>query len=108
MDKDGIPVICSKECWEDHILDGHPEMEGCETHVKATIENPYQIYQDAFDIKVKVIYKPFILPKPFNQQYLRVAIKYSRKKFKRPRGYVLTAFPCINIKKGDILIWTAL
>jgi len=83
-------------------------MKGCEAYVKAAIENPYQVYQDSTHIKQKIIYKPFILPKPFNLQYLRVALEYEVKKFRTLRGYVHSAYPCINIKKGDILLWTAL
>jgi hypothetical protein len=107
-DKDGISVVCSRECWENHIIAEHPEMNGCETYVKAAIENPYQVYQDSKNINKKIIYKPFILPRPFNQQYLRVVIEYKAKRFRAMRGYILSAFPCINIKKGDILIWTVL
>ena len=107
LDRDGILVTCSQECWDIHILATHPDMKGCEVYVRTAIENPYQIYQDSKDINKRIIYKPYILPKPYNQQYLRVAIEYKHRIFKGLRGYVLSAFPCINIKKGDILIWTA-
>jgi len=107
-DREGVLITCSVQCWENHILTEHPEMKGYEAHVKTTIEDPYQIYQDSKHINQKVIYKPFILPKPYQQQYLRVALEYKMKKFRGLRGYVLSAYPSINIKKGDILIWTAL
>lgn len=56
--------------------------------------------------KEKALYKPFILPEPFHTQFLRVVIKYEKRKFrKNPRGYVLTAFACTAVRKGDILIW---
>jgi hypothetical protein len=107
-DRDGVLIACTRQCWENHILAKHPEMGGCEAHVKAAIEDPYQVYQDANDISHRVIYKPFILPPPFHTQYLRVAIVYKNRVFRGLKGYVLSAFPCFNIKKGDILIWTAL
>lgn len=105
-DHDGTPVVCDEDCWYNHIVAEHPEMSGCEAHVKSAIEKPYQIYQDPTNINKKVIYKPFILPKPFHTQYLRVAIEYKEKAFGRSiRGYVRTAFSCTNIRKGDILLW---
>ena len=107
-DKDGIWVSCSQVCWDIHILSDHHEMKGCEVYVQTAISNPYQIYQDSANIRKKIIYKPFILPKPFHTQYLRVVIEYKRKPFSGLKGYVLSAFPCANIKKGDILIWTAI
>lgn len=104
-DKDGITVVCSKDTWNNHIVAEHPEMEGCAANVKAAIEKPYHIYQDGRHPHIRIIYRPFILPKPFDRQYLRVAIKYRTRRFGGRRGYVSTAFPCINKRKGDILIW---
>ena len=81
-------------------------MCGWEAYVETTIKQPYRIYQPPRKPKEKALYKPFILPKPFHMQYLRVVIKYEKRKFrKNPRGYVITAFPCTTVRKGDILIW---
>lgn len=104
-DKDGVEVVCNRDTWENHVIAEHPEMKECEAHVKASIEKPYQVYQDGRHPDTKIIYKPFILPKPFHTQYLRVAIKYRQRLFGRLRGYVSTAFPCSGKRKGDILIW---
>jgi hypothetical protein len=104
QDKDGTEIICTADNWKNHIVSEHPEMGGCEAHVK-TIEKPYQVYQDARNINRKVVYKPFILPKPFHTQYLRVAIEYKKRRFGHIRGYVVTAFSCTGIRKGDILLW---
>ena len=104
-DRDGITIICTKDTWENHIVSEHPEMEGCEVIVKTAIEKPYQIYQDGRHADRRIIYKPFVLPKPFRTQYLRVAIRYRKTKLTRKlQGYVLTAFPATK-RKGDILIW---
>lgn len=104
-DKDGIEVICTKDTWVNHIIAEHPEMGGCQAHVKTAIERPYQIYQDGRNPNKKNVYKPFILPKPFHTQYLRVTIKYRKRVFGGLRGYVSTAFACQGKRKGDILIW---
>lgn len=106
FDKDNVSVTCTDDRWNSHILAEHPEMRGWEAYVIATIEKPYRIYQCPRHTKTKVLYRPFILPKPYHTQYLRVAIEYEKKKFSRKlRGYVLTAFPCSAVRKGDILIW---
>ena len=102
VDRDGIQVVCDDGTWYNHIIAEHPEMEGWEAYVKATVENPYQIYQDHTQVNKKAFYKPFILPKPWHTQYLRVVIEYRKS---RKLGYICTAFPCSNIRKGDILIW---
>ena len=104
-DKDNVAIICTEDNWESHIVSEHPEMKGCEVHTKIAIEKPYRIYQDPRHPNRKIIYKPFILPKPFNTQYLRVAIEYRKRRFGDLRGYVVTAFACSGIRKGDILIW---
>lgn len=84
----------------------HLEMKDCEMIVKTAIEKPYQVYQDGRHAATKNIYKPFVLPKPYNTQYLRIAIKYRKTKFtRRLQGYVKTAFACQGKGKGDILIW---
>jgi hypothetical protein len=77
-------------------------MKSCEAYVTTAIREPYQIYQDSSNLQKKVIYKPFILPKPYDRQYLRVVMEYHKKK---KVAYICTAFPCVNKKKGDILIW---
>jgi hypothetical protein len=104
-DKDGVVVLCTKDTWENHIVAEHPEMGGWEAYVKATIEKPYRIYQDSRHTNRKNLYKPFILPKPFHMQYLRVGVKYHKRRFGRTIGYVNTAFPCTQVRKGDVLLW---
>jgi len=105
-DKDGITVICTQDTWENHIVSEHPELKGCEIIVKTAIEQPYQVYQDGKHTNRRNIYKPFVLPKPFHTQYLRVAIEYRKMKITRKwKGYVCTAFACQTKGKGDILRW---
>ncbi len=104
-DKDGIPVVCSKDTWNKHILPKHPEIEGCEAHVKTVIQYPRFIYQDSTDLDKLILYSPAVLPKASHSKYLRIAIKYKKHLFLGKRGYVESAMGSWNIKKGDILIW---
>lgn len=105
-DKDGVVIVCTRETWENHIVAEHPEMKGCESHVKAAVEKPYQVCQDGRNPRKKNIYRPFVLPPPYHTQYLRVVIEYRKKKLRGTKGYVVTAFPCQGQRLGDILIWT--
>jgi hypothetical protein len=65
-DKDGVAVVCTEETWNNHIIGEHPEIIGCEAIIRAAIENPHEIYQDGVHPNTRNIYKPFVLPKPFN------------------------------------------
>jgi len=105
IDKDGVRVVCDDGTWDNHIVAEHPEMENCAAIVSETINKPYEIYQDRININRKIIYKPFVLPKPFHTYYLRVVIEYKQHRFRGQRGYVATAFSCSNKKEGDILLW---
>jgi hypothetical protein len=62
-DKDGVTVVCSEETWNKHILPKHPEIEGCEAHVKTVIQHPRFIYQDNTDLNKLIHYSPAVLPK---------------------------------------------
>ncbi|HEY93818.1 MAG TPA: hypothetical protein G4O15_02615 [Dehalococcoidia bacterium] len=105
-DKDGIKVVCDDGTWYNHIEAEHPEMKECAAIVKETIQDPYEIYQDRFNLNKKVIYKPFVLPRPFHTYYLRIVIEYKTRKLRGGLiGYVRTAFACSNKKKGDVLLW---
>jgi hypothetical protein len=101
----GITVVCSKDTWEKHIVPKHPEMEGCEAHVKAVIQHPRQIYQDSNNLDKLIIYNSAVLQKASHTRYIRVIINYKKHKFLGKRGYIESALGCWNIKRGDILIW---
>jgi hypothetical protein len=47
IDPRGRRVICSDDCWNNHILDSHPSMQNQEAAVKEAIEKSIGIYQDA-------------------------------------------------------------
>ena len=80
-------------------------MIGCEAVVKAVIEQPYRVYQDKRHLHRRVFYKPFVLPRPFHTQYLRVVVQYKERRFGSKRGHVMTAFACTQVREGDILLW---
>ena len=102
---DGIEIRCRHDTWAGHIADEHLELEGQQSAVSATIQEPIYIYQSGRYPRRRVFYRPFVLPAPFQRNYLLVVIEY-RGGVNRRRGEVITAFATINIKEGDILIWS--
>ena len=105
LDKDGVPVVCSKETWNKHILPKHDEVEGCEAHVQSVIQHPRNIYQDTTNLNKLLLYSPAVLPKAHHCRYLRVVVHYKNHKILGRRGYVESAMGCWNIRQGDLLIW---
>jgi hypothetical protein len=106
-DRHGVRIVCSRSTWDGHIVAEHPEMQGCESCVVQAVEAPQLVYQDRGHPDRRVIYRRFILPEPYQHSYLRVVVDYKKMRLrKRYTGYVLTAFPVENTRKGDTLLWS--
>ncbi len=99
------PVRCSRRQWSGHIVANHPEMAGHEDAVERTIREPLAVYRSDVDRRRHVFYRPLRLPPPLDLGYLRVVVEYSGESSGRLRGWVVTAFPVIGPKKGEVLIW---
>ena len=103
-DKDGILVTCSKSQWRNYIILKHPEVMDCEDIIKRIISNPSGVWKNKSQPERVAIYEPIALPVPVSYPYVRVVIEYCEKKNKTV-GYVINAFHCANIRKGDYLAW---
>jgi hypothetical protein len=107
-DPDGVTVCLLDDAW-DHIVQEHPEMgtmapqEEVLGYIKQIVEKPHSRYQDADFPERRSHYTPFILPKPYNRTYLKVSIRYYRRRwpFFEKRGAVNTAYPTDKIKPGE-------
>lgn len=101
-DPRGREVVCTEECWNDHILSSHPWMKEREEEVKAAVENPsIGIYGDA-DFPDRQIY--YYLQKE-KKRYLKVVVQFTTED---EPGNVITAFTTDSPKKGEKLIWPIL
>jgi len=98
VDPRGFKVICTEECWNDHILDEHPIMVGLEKEVEETIRKPQLfIYQDR-DYPERHIYYG---KSSTGVRYTKVIVE-----FQNPNsGEVITAFLTDSGKTGEALIW---
>ena len=99
QDPRGYKVSCTDECWEFHILDEHPEMDGLEDTVKETIQTPYLgfIYQDR-DYPERNIYYSLDSSREY---YVKVVVEFSSEDV----GEVITSFLTDSPKPGEGMIW---
>lgn len=96
-DPRGWKVICTEDCWNQHVLFHHLDMAGREDEVKQTIEKPtYGIYQDATRQNRYIYY----CKQGTKSYYIKVVVDFDGKE-----GEVITAFPADSMKAGEKWIW---
>ncbi len=94
-DPRGRRVTCTDETWDNHILTGHPIMEGQEGDVQAAIQKPtIGIFRDAHFEDREVYY---LLKR---RTYVKVVVR-----FDGDVGTVITAFETDSPKRGERMIW---
>lgn len=95
----GKKIICTEDCWNNHILRNRPFMNGWEDDVKEAIQDPTLgcIYQDA-EREDRCIY--YRLNRR-NNSYIKVVVNFDSNGL----GNVITAFPTSAPKSGEKLIW---
>lgn len=97
-DPRGYKVICTEDCWNEHILSQRPWMAGWEDEVQKAIESPYMgIFQDK-DYDDRKIYYGL---SEGRQRYIKVVVEFQEGDF----GEVITAFQTDSPKSGERLIW---
>ena len=79
-------------------------MEGNEGAVVVALKDPTHEYQSDRYPNRRIYYRPFTLPDPYYQSYLRVVVAYHGTGAGET-GELVTAFPSANIRHGDIEIW---
>lgn len=96
-DPRGKKITCTEEAW-DHVLDGHPEMEGAEVDVQNAICAPSysMIYQDKDYPERNIYYR-----KQLKDYYIKVIVKFMND----DPGAMITAFIADSPKSGEALIW---
>lgn len=85
MDPLGRRIRLTRERWEDHIVDEHPELEGQEERLKEAVENPDFIYKED-DIRFFYRISEISLMK-YHDLYIRAVIRLESER----RGHVVTA-----------------
>ncbi|MBZ0283490.1 MAG: hypothetical protein K8L97_22330 [Anaerolineae bacterium] len=96
-DPRGWLVICTEDCFKNHIVTHHSIMEDCEEEVKQAIEAPVIgiIYCDAHNVNRNIYYRKR------KSGYLKVVVQFDENGL----GEVITAFPVSYPKSGEKIIW---
>ena len=103
LDREGTPVLCDEDTWDDHIVYGHLEMDGQQDRVILAIHSPLSVCQDPdhFD---RLLYYGYMSVEG-RMSYLRAVIRYQTSRGTKT-GHVVTAFPCASIREEDTVIWS--
>jgi hypothetical protein len=98
-DPRGWLVVCTQQCWYEHILDERPFMKGWEDQLAKTITQPNHdfIYQDVDFPERHVYYRK----QPRKGYYLKVVVEF----LPGAVGEVVTAYPASAKKRGEVRIW---
>ena len=97
-DPRGHKIICTEDCWNEHILFNRPWMIGWENEVQKAIESPHMgIFQDNA-YKNREIYYGLSAGK---ERYIKVVVESKDQNY----GEVITAFPTDSPKSGERMIW---
>ena len=94
-------ITLTKECWTEHILKEHPEMELFYNELRNTIKEPEYIFKSKIFKQARLYFKGYLHPE-YGHFYIMAVINYKEHK---KTGYVMTGFPVYNLKKGGELIW---
>lgn len=98
VDPLGRTVICTEDTWRWHVVDFHKEMEGDESLVIQTIEQPtLGVFRDA-DFENRDVYyrKP-----PGKAYYIKVVVEFNEPQ----SGTLITAFRADTPKAGEMMVW---
>jgi len=87
-------------------LKNHPEMVGCHKYISTCLEDPTYVYSDvSHPDSRQCFYRPFTLPEPYRNTFLKVVVECLTGD---AEGRVLSAYPTVNIKPGEVQLWPPL
>ena len=104
VDIDGVPVSCSHETWDGHILVRHSELQGLEYLAADAVRNPDMVYDSTRRPNRKLFYREAVQPLPFSHKYVLVVVAYDDLP-DGPVGVVVTAYPAFQVLEDDVLVW---
>ncbi len=78
-------------------------MDGRQSAVATALRDPCHVWRSGRFRDRLLYYRPRILPRPYEQEYLLVVVRYIRG---QGFGRIITAFKTPRIIRGDTLIWS--
>lgn len=103
----GVPVSCSHDTWDGHVLARHSDLTGLGHLAIETIIDPDLVYDSGRRPNRKLFYREARQPPPFSERYILVIVAYDD----LPEGVVgvvVTAYPIEGLSEsdeGDTLAW---
>lgn len=100
----GVPVSCSHDTWDDHVIFRHPELDGLQHLAIEVVTDPDLVYDSGRRSNRRLFYREAVQPLPFSERYILVVVAYDD----FPEGVVgvvVTAHPINGILEGNILAW---
>lgn len=95
-DPKGMVIVCTKDCWHNHILSRHESLTAQIETVKLTITNPtYGVYRDANFSDRRIYY----YRNPSYPRYMKVVVREDP-----DRSEVITAYETDSMKPGEKLL----
>ena len=104
VDADGVPVRCSHETWDGHVLVRHSELQGLEYLAADAVGEPDIVYNSGNRPNRKLFYREAVQPFPFRDRYILVIVAYDELP-EGVMGVVVTSHPIDRILEGNILVW---
>ena len=104
VDVYGVPVSCSHDTWDGHVLGNHPMLAGFQRLAAEALVNPVAVYDSGRRSNRRLFYGEAAQPLPFQERYLLVVAAYDHT-LAGTVGVVVTAYPVDDFLDGDILVW---
>lgn len=102
-DYEGKLVRCSHRNWSRHITARHPDMEGQQAAVTATLAAPDRVYRSNEYPNRKLHYRRKVLLSPYSEDLLAVVVDYQTDRGAFAR--IVTAYRKSPEEERETLIW---
>ena len=100
----GVPVTCTHDTWDGHVLVRHSELQGLEHLAVDAVRDPDLAYDSGTRSNRKLFYREAVQPLPFDDRYILVVVAYDDLPGGEV-GVVVTAHPINGILQGNKLVW---
>lgn len=108
-DYEGLPVILSREVWEDKILSsdpsGHPEVGPYLDEIQKAITQPDVVFESTHRQDVKLLYRLAAGVGRYEGLHIVVVVKYTQET-EGIRGYVSTVYLTRKLYSRGKILWT--
>jgi hypothetical protein len=98
-------VVSPEETWSEKIILDHAELIDNEPSIEQTLIDPDEVQFDRDYADREVYYRRGALPSPYDRDYLKIVVAFSRTESGEAWGRVVTAYAVDRVKAGERLKW---